>query len=264
MLAQKKVSSNKVSLTSNGSWFQRQSSSHQRKGSCKEINMEDVVSLMSKRKWLEVHKVLPKLKGEMSRNANKKCSPGCVENHGLLHLACYFRPPLSIVQVISKNFGGVNQTDCMNRYPLHVALMHGSSVNVIHFLVKQNPEAVALPDTNGKTSLHLAFYGQEHSYFDLELEQSLINKVEILCAVAPSTVTMEDENGMNPIELAIEEEVDYEVVRKLQKVAFHLNREKYYPQHKTARTSQVDKYLHNLLFRKMHVLTKRQTTSQAA
>lgn len=218
-MLQKNISSNEVTLTSDGNRVQREGNLHQTENNFEKLNIEDV-SLLPERKRFELEKVLSILRDEPSLNEHKKkCSSGCSEKHGLLHSIFSSRPPLSIVQNIFKNFGGMNQTDCMNRCPLHVALMHGSSYDIINFLVGQDPTAVDIPDADGKTSLHLAIENYEHSNFDFEFDHSLIYIIEILCTAAPLTVTMEDKNEMNPIELAIEKELDYQVVRKLQKIA---------------------------------------------
>jgi len=145
------------------------------------------------------------------------------EHCNLLHFALRFQPPLHIVQNLIKTFPGTEkELDRMGRYPLHTALCYGATQDVIEYLLQRYPEAASHQECEGKTALHLAFHNykwrsQPGIEFGNELRKSIVGIVEKICKVSPSVLTKEDMNGMSALEYAIEEEVDFGVVSKLQK-----------------------------------------------
>jgi len=150
--------------------------------------------------------------------------------------------------------------------------MHGTSSSIVKFLIEQYPAAASIPDSDGKTPLHLAFINcrsitRSSNFVYFESRAPWIDVVEMCCRIAPSTITKEDVNGISPLEYAIMEEVEYCVVDKLQTCFQELMK----PRNKThgkenSDPSESNKYLGSLntIFGKMSTLVEKKVCSQAA
>jgi len=152
----------------------------------------------------------------------------CTKQQSLLHLACNFRPPLYVVRNLFE-FDSFNASriDSRRRYPLHLALEHKSAVDVVEFLIKSNKVAVGAQDVNGKTPLHMVIeqcaerrernknqdLGEITSFAEL---LDMLELILLLCDAVPSAPFVEDNNGINALEYAIDIEADRELVNALQ------------------------------------------------
>ena len=105
--------------------------------------------------------------------------------------------------------------------PLHIAAGTRANFSVIQLLVDAYPKACAIPDTDGKTPLHLAcdsacslFMGDE----GCERDPPSYDVVFAIIKAWPSAVPWEDNDGTSALEYAILSGAPIEVVRLLQAV----------------------------------------------
>ena len=187
--------------------------------------MPSISSLIRSRKWEKVAEY--RCKDCPYTDTPKKfiCCHDCSERHNILHYLLGFNPPVSLVQEIIEAFPETaHEMNCMQRYPLHIALMCGASADLIKYLIKVNEDAVTAVDKEGKTTLHLLFTDYRmrrkiNSRFWKELKAEFPLIIYVLCRQHPELVLKEDFKGMNVIELVIQEEVDQKMMKLLQAIA---------------------------------------------
>ena len=151
---------------------------------------------------------------------SSKCSECCRVQHNTLHCILQYNPPVHVVRKIVETVpNSVNEADCMNRYPIHVALLYGTTPNVLNFLLSLNRKALISIDKEGKTPMHLAVDGYELLNADLSSRFSSFENfsevVDILHSIDPSFVTRKDFNEKNAVKYALHKKVDKLVVSKL-------------------------------------------------
>jgi len=192
--------------------------------------MPSLSSLIQKRKWNQLSEVLQNTTNIDVKTTlrNFECYYYCTDgsrHHNILHFILSYNPPLSIIRSITEIFPeGANEIDCMNRYPLHIALICGVSANVIRHLIKVNGKAVSSIDTEGKTSLHHLFndYKVRQKYNSThfkETRQSFPEIIHMICQHDSKLILKEDMNDMSVLEYAIQEEVEYPILKLLQRIA---------------------------------------------
>lgn len=141
-----------------------------------------------------------------------------------LSYTCRFHPPIDIIRAITKLLPRdiVRQIDPMGRTCLHTAAKWGASPRVIRFLAEAYPASVSMPDTSGKTALHLACESYASKYSSRKadgkpVKEATLEVVRYLCKLSPKTVNLEDKEEFTALEYAIENDLDIKVVRSLQK-----------------------------------------------
>mmetsp|Transcript_23912 Transcript_23912/g.27547 ORF Transcript_23912/g.27547 Transcript_23912/m.27547 type:complete len:218 (+) Transcript_23912:216-869(+) len=178
----------------------------------------DLYHLVERKEWGSLIEQLS------SKHGKKVVSSDQYVKDDFLLKVCQYQPPTSALSmIVALHRKCLHQIDSDGRTALHVAVENMSSVDAINFLVGQFPEAAALKDRFGRTPLTLVceiFNKIESRHFQNLSNNIYISRVcEILCNAAPQCVIEEDEHGMNPIEIAIINEVDFSIVRKLQRCA---------------------------------------------
>lgn len=143
-----------------------------------------------------------------------------------LHHACRHRnAPLRTIRRIAKVFpSSLNARDDHGRYPIHVAVMNGCMPDLIAFLIKSNTANVGTQDIYGKTPMH--YLGQCYAekfcataYSIDEVDNLTSCVVKLLIEAAPESVNMEDEDEMNPIEIALLNDTHIKVVKAMQRAS---------------------------------------------
>lgn len=158
-------------------------------------------------------------------SAIQECSQDASET--LLHYCCRFHPPIDVVMMLYKSFP---QAACLcdkrGRYAVHLACREGAAPSVIRFLSQKNPHALSLPDHAGSIPLHYACeYYERHYDPELELDKDMLAEdaavtvIEQLCSTSPDSVNIEDGDERNAVEIAIECEVPWDALQKLQKTS---------------------------------------------
>jgi len=117
-----------------------------------------------------------------------------------------------------------NCRDLLNRCPLHIAVMCGSTTEVISCLIEHDKWAAVTQDIDGKTPLHIVFQnymenwaGKDDDTWKDIVIQPMIEIISRLCYAAPCTATLEDNDGKSPLEYATHAEVSMEIVRILKR-----------------------------------------------
>lgn len=194
-------------------------------------NDNSLTTLISKKKWEKVIEVLTSEdKDDSYFSCRYKCNKKCEHGHCLLHLALRLHPPFYIIKAMLEAFpDGPSETDCMKRYPLHIAAKYGISVRSMKVLLTANPKAAGALDLNGQTPLHLVFHEynwktQSQVEFGREFSRATLGICELLCRAAPKSVLIEVD-GVSVIESALVEDADLRVVRVLQRITEDVQKE---------------------------------------
>ena len=190
------------------------------------MNFEPLSKLLKEKRWDEF---------EMSIKENETeeflCGE-CCGSHTLLHHVCQYKPPHFLVNyLVAKSPNSCLQIDCKGRLPLHVAIMNRASNRVIMILLSENKAAASKSTKEGKYPLHLLFEScsedtsscKENVTCTKQCMKDLDLSFRYICKVAPETVVIEDEEGINPIEYAIENEVDISMIRRMGRIAYKVN-----------------------------------------
>jgi hypothetical protein len=116
----------------------------------------------------------------------------------------------------------LDSSDATGRYPVHVASKWGATPDVIHFLIQTNPIAAGIRDDLGKTPMHYIaeYYSKNYSprmALIHPMEESMLQCVRLLKASAPKSMNLEDNEGCNAIEYALENEVDIKIIKAMQR-----------------------------------------------
>merc|ERR1711920_394459 len=109
------------------------------------------------------------------------------------------------------------QSDRMCQLPLHYALEHPQSYEVIESVLRLNTDAVKARDVNGCTPLHLFFLDFNlKKKITFNLDGLAISVLDIIYSINPSVFLMEDSQEQTVLELAIDEEINLKIIRKIQ------------------------------------------------
>lgn len=98
--------------------------------------------------------------------------------------------------------------------PLHLVAYFGPPSGIIERLCQLRPEFASFPDQRGQVPLHIVCSRMRG---EAQRGHSCMDTLVALLAADPSTVTLEDEEGMCPIEFAIVSNFQREEVRFLRK-----------------------------------------------
>lgn len=157
-----------------------------------------------------------------------------VGGRNALHVICSLHPPVSIIRTIRQICPSCLEGIDDNGYtPLHVAAECGASPQVIDCLLYWYPEASALKEYRGKTPLHLLLCtpnccskdGSSHDPSNLVPKQCtaattpVLQILQSLIKAAPQSVNEEDDEGLNPLECAINSGASMSVIRALQRAS---------------------------------------------
>ena len=182
-------------------------------------------SLIEHRRWRKLNNAVVK---HLKNIKNVAClCKKCTHQQSLLHLACNFTPPLYVVRnLLEFDTFNASRIDSKRRYPLHLALEYESDVEVVKFLIESNKAAVIAQDVYGKTPLHMVVLKSAEQMERNDLQDwgdiiSFIDSVEmleiilLLCDAVPIAPFVENNNGMNALEYAIDVEADCKLVKAL-------------------------------------------------
>mmetsp|Transcript_4151 Transcript_4151/g.8215 ORF Transcript_4151/g.8215 Transcript_4151/m.8215 type:complete len:293 (-) Transcript_4151:104-982(-) len=176
--------------------------------------------LIAKRNWSEVENVLSSTPTESIVIDEK----GLITEDNVLHLACRFQAPLHIVEMISTRYpGSLRKPDPTGRFAIHLAAKYSAPPDVMQYLIEENQTAAGIQDDVGKTPIHYVgeFYVQHHdpNATIKEVNENMIFVVRLLRMAAPMSFNLEDNDGCNAIELAIESDTDIKIIKSMQRAA---------------------------------------------
>jgi hypothetical protein len=145
----------------------------------------------------------------------------------LLILCGESQAPLRIYKAIFKCRPQLfDKRDRNGRFPIHVVCSSGAKHDVIKFFIQSSSKlAISSQDIEGKTPLHLLcehYLWKSRSVIqpmDKSWKENLSNIVYQLCEKDRSIINIEDHYGLTAIEIAIEHDFPYEVIRFLQRTS---------------------------------------------
>ena len=146
--------------------------------------------------------------------------PHAITSDIVIHFAARFQAPLRILSLLARLYpASLSSADITGRYPIHVASKWGATPDVIAYLIKSNPTVAGVPDSTGKTPMH--YVGECYlRHFDNPIynrDDSMLQVVRLLKNAAPNSVNLEDNEGMNAIEYALESDANLKVVKTMQR-----------------------------------------------
>lgn len=180
-----------------------------------------IVRLISKREWSFLEQFLAHFGLELpidDLGISDAVTPEIV-----VHFAARFQAPLRTLKVLAEYFPiSLESADATGRYPIHVAAKWGATPDVIQFLLRSNIRAAGVQDSLGKTPMHYIaeFYALNYSPRKaqiLPMQESMLQCVKLLKTAAPTSVNLEDNEGCNAIEYALDNELDIKVVKAMQR-----------------------------------------------
>ena len=124
----------------------------------------------------------------------------------------------------------IRHEDKDGRFSLHIACSYGCSPGFISHLVNMHPLAASARDGLGKTPFHhlcQSYMSPKH-----KASKATVKKMKqvlwILYRKAPGSVIVEDKSGIDPIEYALESNLDMAFIRDLQSMIarYHANEAK--------------------------------------
>lgn len=153
-----------------------------------------------------------------------------ITENAVVHLACRFQAPLKIIKLLSSRYpSSIHKADAAGRFPIHVATKWSAMPDVIQFLTSQNPSVVGMKDDFGKSPLHYlaeSYLDNCDPYHICHAVDYMLEAVNIIKTCTPNAATIEDNDGMNAIEYAIEKEAPIDVVVTMQNSSRDYLREK--------------------------------------
>jgi len=141
-------------------------------------------------------------------------------NYSLLHHACKYQPPIRVIKEIMKaspDLGYINNSD--GHSPLHIAAQFGASPELIHFFCLVYPDTAELQDFKGRTPLQLACKSYIKYYRvtpSRTAQEALLSTVKILVRTSPTTVNLEDLDGMSASDYMLDTNTDWNILAVIQ------------------------------------------------
>ncbi|KAL7539745.1 hypothetical protein ACHAWF_006495 [Thalassiosira exigua] len=178
-----------------------------------------VARLLCQREWALLETLLTST-SRFSILIDDPSLPHSVGADIVVHFAVRFQAPLRVVSQLSRMYPqSLSSTDVTGRYPIHVAAKWSSTPDVIAYLIKTNPAAVGIPDSTGKTPMHYVgeWYLKHFNNAMYSRDDSMLQVVRLLKNAAPQSVNLEDKEGTNAIEYALESDADIKVIKAMQR-----------------------------------------------
>lgn len=187
---------------------------------------------------LDDNNILPSPTSSPSSTPHAAAPPSAaaiVTPETILHHAAECHAPLAIISLLAERYPAslAHRSDDDGRYPLHVAVMNGSRPDVVSYLVENSiieTSVAGVPDSMGRTPMHhvgMRYIANfEHDpddrYRNVDdflryRDECMLDVVKILRDAAPGSVNLEDVDGRNAIEYALEDErVNLKVLKEMQ------------------------------------------------
>ncbi len=159
-----------------------------------DINPE-LFTLVEKRKWRKVRRLLKSLKGKRLCKEFDKTGLSC------LGVALGFQAPLGVIKLmISIAPFLVDYQDSYGAGCLHVACLNGAALDSIDYLLIKYPHLVNMTDNDGRVPLHHAVEFACQCQ-DEEDEDFCLDMIELLYQARTETIHCSDKSGDSPLDL---------------------------------------------------------------
>ena len=175
----------------------------------------DVLQIMVSRDWETFRSDLVSRPTSFRHIASAVSACSQLNGMTLLHAAVRHDPPLDIVAKMIEICPHMTASkDCLGRTPLHVAAGSGCSAALLHMIARAHPAACDAQDEEGKTPLHFVC-DSSCVLFEDDLDNDKNNNggtprqppkhdaVSTLLCHSSIAATLEDDEGMSPLEHAI-------------------------------------------------------------
>lgn len=176
--------------------------------------------LLSQRQWTLLDALLVSTTSSSSIPIDDPSLPHAITSDIVIHFAARFQAPLRILSLIAKLYpASLASSDVTGRYPIHVAAKWGATPDVIAYLIKKNPAVAGAPDSTGRTPMHYVgkWYLRHFDNVMYSRDDSMLQVVRLLKSAAPKSVNLEDNEGMNAIEYALQSDANLKVVKTMQR-----------------------------------------------
>lgn len=186
-----------------------------------------ITTLVCHRKWSILEHVMRRGGNDFFNNqvigdGSDNAGQPSISDDLLIHFICRFQAPLHIVLLFAETYPkSLKSADALGRFPVHIACAWGLSPDTIQFLIESYPLAASIQDLSGKTPIHHLCTSFMKHYVDTPCQlvnASMMAIVKMLNVTAPKSFNVEDNDGMNAIELAIETDVDIKIIKAMQRV----------------------------------------------
>mmetsp|Transcript_4529 Transcript_4529/g.6617 ORF Transcript_4529/g.6617 Transcript_4529/m.6617 type:complete len:307 (+) Transcript_4529:133-1053(+) len=179
----------------------------------------NLCKMIAYERWMDIQELLTTRKDDGSIIDED----GTVTRELIIHHACSHRAPKDIVlSLSSKYWKSLYHADSDGRFPIHIAAINGAGPDMISFLINANSTSAGIKDALGKTPLHYVceeFLRKNKGTNSLRCHQNMFWTVGLLIKSAPSSVNVEDNEEMNPIELAIGSGAHVGIIKEMQKAS---------------------------------------------
>lgn len=220
-LMKKSSSPSKLSNSSIGTDSTSGNSDHHHLSNAATVPPPTIADLIGNREWHVLEGLL--MSGAPLCIDNVDLAEHAITEKIVVHFAVRFQAPLRTVSLLAKLYpSSIRSPDASGRYPIHVACKWSATPDVINHLILLNSSAVGVQDNFGKTPMHyLAEFYVANYPPSLErlypLDQSMMQVVKFLLRAAPACVNLEDNEGCNAIEYALENDVHIKVIKCMQR-----------------------------------------------
>ena len=244
----------------------------------------NLTKLITEQQWSEVDEILNhsiaglSLHDSISSTDSSSSNP--ITEDIMVHFACAFNAPLRSIRIIAKKYKrSLMSTDSSGRYPIHVSAKWGATPDVMNFLIGTNPDAAGVQDKAGKTPMHYVgeFYARHYraNYMNTmkdlnesmnlvdDADKSMLHVVWLLKSAAPKSANLEDKQGMNAIEYALESDSDISVIKSMQR-ACRDDWRKRKEDHKGARHEELAKEIEELAQRRICAMARTTRSARMA
>lgn len=179
----------------------------------------NLCEMIAYERWMDIQELLTTGKDDVDIIDED----GAVTRDLIIHHACSHRAPKDILLCLSSRYWkSLYHADSDGRFPIHVAAISGAGPDMISFLINANSASAGVKDALGKTPLHYVceeFLRKNKGTNSLRCHQHMFWAVGLLIQSAPSSVNVEDNEEMNPIELAIESGAHVGIIKEMQKAS---------------------------------------------
>jgi len=187
----------------------------------KQIQKPTLAGLLSEGQWATIDTLLAySTSASTSIPIDDPSLPSAVTSDIIVHFAARFQAPLRIITLLARLYPeSLSSSDAAGRYPVHVASKWGATPDVVQFLIKSNPAVAGTPDNSGKTPMHYVaeFYVTNYTSPLFERDQAMLYAFKMLKIAAPTSVNLEDDEGMNAIEYALGSDANFMVIKAIQR-----------------------------------------------
>ena len=182
-------------------------------------DVPNLCNMIANKRWEEIQELLTTEKDD----DDIRDEEGPVTKELIIHHACSHTAPKDVLNSLTlKYWKSLYQSDSDGRFPIHVAALNGAGPDIMSFLINSNSASAGIRDALGKTPLHYVceeYLEKNQGANSLKCHQNMFWIVGLLLKSAPSSVNVEDNEEMNPIELAIASGAHVGIIKEMQKAS---------------------------------------------